>query len=118
MDHTQDISIWSEEETWREILEPILSQDAQLADTFSRLWYQLLEYAQSGELGMKHSSNVLQMALTVTFHFTEVYKASRELYEMSLSGNLTPGDEPLHVLSEAIDRAKAKIAPYASEPDS
>jgi hypothetical protein len=52
--------------------------------------------------------NTLQDGIRMVWPYTEEHKLARELYEIYLSGDLKPWDEPRQLLESALERFKAK----------
>jgi hypothetical protein len=108
-------SPWPDEGIWLDIMEPILTNNPDLADTLSEIWYSLRERAQGGERDIRSLCETLDIALDVTLPFTSAHKAFKELNDMSLAGDLSPENLPVTVLSAAITRARAKLEAWEKE---
>jgi hypothetical protein len=52
--------------------------------------------------------NTLQDGIRMVWPYTEEHKLARELYEIYLSGDLKPWDEPRQLLEGALERFKTK----------
>jgi len=52
--------------------------------------------------------NTLQDGIRMVWPYTEEHKLARELYEIYLSGDLKPWDEPQQLLEGALERFKTK----------
>jgi hypothetical protein len=50
--------------------------------------------------------NTLQDGIRMVWPYTEEHKLARELYEIYLSGDLKPWDEPRQLLEDALKRFK------------
>ena len=100
---------WPNDEAWLKLLEPMLLEDASLADAAGRLWYYLIEEIKSGPEGATRARQSLEDALRLTFQFTEAHKACRTLFEMSVAGQFSPEDDPLKALGAAIERRKSPV---------
>jgi hypothetical protein len=62
----------------------------------------------SGPEGVMRASEVLANGINVMYLYTDSHKAALELYLLSLGGELKPQDEPLNLISAAINRGKRK----------
>ena len=102
-------SPWPNDEAWLKLLEPMLLEDASLADLAGRLWCYLIEEIKRGPEGATRARQSLEDALRLTFQFTEAHKACRTLFEMSVAGEFSPEDDPLKALGAAIERHKSTI---------
>ena len=61
-----------------------------------------------GPEGSLRVINTLQDGIRMVWPYTEEHKLARELYEIYLSGDLKPWDEPRELLEGALERFKAK----------
>jgi hypothetical protein len=62
----------------------------------------------SGPEGSMRVINTLQDGISMVWPYTEEHKLARELYEIYLSGDLKPWDEPRQLLEGALERFKTK----------
>ena len=102
----RDTEAWLDDEVWLELLEPMLMEDAALALRAAKLWHYLLSEIESGPLGITHARQCLENAIRLTFSFTEAHKACRTLFELSLADDFKEDNDPVTILTNAIDRAK------------
>lgn len=98
----------ADQETWEIILDPAFRNDPGAADTFAHLLFVLKKAVASGPQGSMTVINTLQDGIRMVWPYTEEHKLARELYEIYLSGDLKPWDEPRQLLEGALERFKAK----------
>lgn len=98
----------ADQETWEIILEPAFCNDPGAADTLAHLLFVLKKAVASGPQGSMTVINTLQDGIRMVWPYTEEHKLARELYEIYLSGDLKPWDEPRQLLEGALQRFKAK----------
>lgn len=110
-------NLLADQETWEIILDPIFCNNSGAADCLAHLLFVLKKAVASGpEEGMR-VINTLQDGIRMVWPYTEEHKLARELYEIYLSGDLKPWDEPRQLLEGALERVKAKgkAKPKAAE---
>jgi hypothetical protein len=98
----------ADQETWEIILDPAFGNDPGAADALAHLLFILKKANSSGPEGSMRVINTLQDGIRMVWPYTEEHKLARELYEIYLSGDLKPGDEPRQLLEGALQRSKAK----------
>lgn len=96
------------DETWIAILQPELCKDAAGVECLARLLFILRKEINSGSAGVRRASEILSNGIDVLYLYTDTHKAALELYRLSLSGDLKPPDEPLKLISAAIERGKSR----------
>jgi hypothetical protein len=62
----------------------------------------------SGPEGCMRVMNTLQDGIRMVWPYTEEHRLARELYEIYLSGDLKPWDEPRELLEGALERFETK----------
>jgi hypothetical protein len=98
----------ADQETWEIILDPVFCNDPGAADCLAHLLFILKKAIASGPEGCMRVINTLEDGIRRVWPYTEEHKLAYELYEIYLSGNLKPWDEPRQLLEGALDRFKAK----------
>ena len=98
----------ADQETWEIILDPAFCNDPGAADCLAHLLFVLKKAIASGPEGCMRVMNTLQDGIRMVWPYTEEHKLARELYEIYLSGDLKPWDEPRELLEGALERFKAK----------
>jgi hypothetical protein len=101
-------NLLADEETWKTILDPAFRNDPGAADSLAHLLFVLKEATASGPEGSMRVINTLQDGIRMVWPYTEEHKLALELYEIYLSGNLKPWDEPRQLLEAALVRFRAK----------
>jgi hypothetical protein len=97
-----------DQETWEIILDPTFCNDPGAADGLAHLLFILKKAIASGPEGSMRVINTLQDGIRMVWLYTEEHKLARELYEIYLSGDLKPWDEPRQLLEGALERFKTK----------
>jgi hypothetical protein len=98
----------ADQETWEIILDPAFCNDPGAADCLAHLLFILRKAIASGPEGCIRVMNTLQDGIRMVWPYTEEHKLARELYEIYLSGDLKPWDEPRELLEGALERFKTK----------
>jgi hypothetical protein len=93
-------------ETWEIILDPAFCNDPGAANSLAHLLFVLKKAIASGPEGSMRVINTLEDGIRMVWPYTEEHKLARELYEIYLSGNLKPWDEPRQLLEGALERSK------------
>ena len=106
--HCNGKDLLADRETWEIILDPAFSNDPGAADCLAHLLFVLKNAIASSPEGSIRVINTLQDGIRMVWPYTEEHKLARELYEIYLSGDLKPRDEPRELLEGALDRFKAK----------
>ena len=101
-------NLLADQETWEIILDPAFCNDPGAADCLAHLLLILKKAIASGPEGCIRVMNTLQDGIRMVWPYTEEHKLARELYEIYLSGDLKPWDEPREVLEGALERFKTK----------
>src|SRR5712691_9969159 len=98
----------ADQETWEIILDPAFCNDPGAADCLAHLLFILKKAIASGPEGSMRVINTIQDGIRMVWPYTEEHKLARELYEIYLSGDLKPWDEPRELLEGALERFKTK----------
>lgn len=98
----------TDQETWEIILDPAFCNDPGAADCLAHLLFILKKAIASGPEGSMRVINTLQDGIRMVWPYTEEHKLARELYEIYLSGDLKPCDEPRQLLEGVLERFKTK----------
>ncbi len=106
----------ADQETWEIILDPAFCNYPGAADCLAHLLFLLKKAIASGPEGSMRVINTLQDGIRMVWRYTEEHKLAQELYEIYLSGDLKPWDEPRQVLEGALERFKAKGKAKRSKP--
>src|ERR1044072_1127796 len=101
--NTSDRNLPADDETWAAILEPELCKDPAAVEILARLLLTLKKAIDSGPEGAMRASRTLLRGVELIYLYTEVHKAARKLYVLSLDGNLKPQDEPLNLLNATVE---------------
>ncbi len=96
----------ADQETWEIILDPAFRNDPGAAACLAHLLFVLQKAIASGPEGSLQVINTLQDGIEMVWPYTEEHKLARELYEIYLSGDLKPWDEPRQLLEGALERSK------------
>ncbi|HEV2862050.1 MAG TPA: hypothetical protein VGX48_13660 [Pyrinomonadaceae bacterium] len=94
----------ADEESWAAILEPALRQDAAAIECLARLLFRIKRAIDSGPEGAMQASRALLDSIELLYLYTDTHKAAVKLYVLSLEGTLKPPDEPLNLISAALER--------------
>src|SRR5918998_2419902 len=98
----------ADDEDWLTFLDPTLCK-AVAAESLTHLLFRIKQAVESGPDGVQQASAALLVGIRSLYLHTAAHEAAVELYLLSLTGDLTPQDEPLQLLKAAIERGKAKI---------
>jgi hypothetical protein len=98
----------ADRETWELILDPAFRNDPGAANSLAHLLFILKKAIASGPEGSIRVINTLQDGIRMVWPYTEEHKLARELYEIYLSGDLKPWDEPRQLIEGALQRFNAK----------
>lgn len=101
-------NLLADQETWEIILDPAFCNNPGAAECLAHLLFVLKKAILSGPEGCMRVINTLQDGIRMVWPYTEEHKLARELYEIYLSGDLKPWDEPRQLLEGALERSKAK----------
>jgi hypothetical protein len=104
----EKVELLTDDQTWINILEPELCKDAAAAECLARLLFVIKKEINSGSEGVKRASRILSEGIEAIYLYTNAHKAALKLYVLSLEGELKPQDEPLNLISAAIERSKIK----------
>ena len=96
----------ADQETWEIILDPAFCRNPGAADCLAHLLFVLKKAIASGPEGSMRVINTLQDGIRMVWPYTEEHKLAYELYEVYLSGDLKPLDEPRLLLEGALERYK------------
>ena len=98
----------ADDEEWLTFLNPTLCK-AVAAESLTHLLFRIKQAVESGPDGAQRASAALLVGIRSLYLHTAAHEAAVELYLLSLTGDLTPQDEPLQLLKAAIERGKARI---------
>jgi len=98
----------ADQKTWEIILDPAFRNDPGAADSLAHLLFILKKAIASGPEGSIRVINTLQDGIRMVWPYTEEHKLARELYEIYLTGDLKPWDEPRQLIEGALQRSNAK----------
>ena len=98
----------ADDEDWLTFLNPTLCK-AVAAESLTHLLFRIKQAVESGPDGVQHASAALLVGIRSLYLHTAAHEAAVELYLLSLTGDLTPQDEPLQLIKAAIERGKAKM---------
>ena len=104
----QSEKLLANDETWTAILEPALCQDDATVELLARLLFTIKKEIDSGPEGAMQASKMLINGIELMYLHTKAHKAALKLYVLSLGGNLKPQDEPLNLISAAIERGESR----------
>ena len=107
---TEEMStnLLADDEDWLTFLNPTLCK-AVAAESLTHLLFRIKQAVESSPDGAQQASTALLVGIRSLYHHTAAHEAAVELYLLSLTGDLTPQDEPLQLLKAAIERGQAKI---------
>ena len=100
-----DDFLLADDEDWLAFLEPLLCKNAGAAEDFARLLNVIRNAIQSGPEGIARAVFTLSDGIRIAYKYTETHKAALRLYNLSLTGDVAPEDEPLVLISRALRRA-------------
>jgi len=106
--HCNCRKLLADQETWEIILDPAFCNNPGAADCLAHLLFILKKAIASGPEGIMRVINTLQDGIRMVWPYTEEHKLAQELYEIYLSGDLKPWDEPRQLLEGALERFKTK----------
>ena len=87
----------ADDEDWLTFLNPALCKAA-VAESLTRLLFRIKQAVESGPDGVQQASAALLVGIRSLYLHTAAHEAAVELYLLSLTGDLTPQDEPLQLL--------------------
>lgn len=96
-------------ETWAVILEPVLCNNSDTAESLASLLFTIKESIECGPEGIKRATKTLLDGISLVYLYTDIHKAALNLYLLWLTGHLKPQDEPLQLISTAIERGTTEI---------
>ena len=99
----------SDDETWINILEPELCKDTAAVESLAHLLFIIREEINSGPEGVIRAIKVLSNGIETMYLYTNAHKVALELYVLSLGGKLKPQDEPVNLISAAIERGGSEV---------
>src|SRR6266403_5970884 len=106
--HCNCRNLLADQETWEIIFDPAFCNHPGAADCLAHLLFILKKAIASGPEGSMRVINTLEDGIRMVWPYTEEHKLARELYEIYLSGDLKPWDEPRQLLEGALERFKTK----------
>lgn len=95
---------------WLFFLEPAFASGPEAADSAARMLRYLLRELGNGSDGVGRVRRALNDGLRLTYVHTTEFEKAFEHYLLFLDGELAPADEPVPLLSQAIQRTKARRA--------
>ena len=98
----------ADQETWEIIFDPAFCNDPGAAYCLAHLLVILKKAIAGGPEGCIRVMNTLQDGIRMVWPYTEEHKLAQELYEIYLSGDIKPWDEPRELLEGALERFKTK----------
>jgi hypothetical protein len=101
---------WPDDEAWLVFLEPAFEADPETAGSAANMWDYLLDQLGKGRAGRRRVKDALEQLLSLTYPYTPEYKKAFEHWRLSLQGDMAADDEPMQLLSAAIERTKAGAA--------
>lgn len=104
----QSVAPPADGEDWAAIVEPTLCQDVAAIECLARLLFRLKRAIDSGPEGAMQASRALLDGIEVLYLYTNVHKAAVKLYVLSLEGKLKPQDEPLNIITAALERGESR----------
>lgn len=96
-------------ETWINILEPEFCKDSAAVESLAQLLFIIREEINGGPEGVIRASKVLSNGIETMYLYTNSHKAALKLYLLSLRGELRPQDEPVNLITAAIERGGSKV---------
>ena len=96
-------------ETWTVILELVLCNNSDTAESLASLLFIIKESIEDGPKGVKRATSTLLDGISLVYLYTNIHKAALNLYLLWLTGHLKPQDEPLQLISTAIERGMAEV---------
>jgi hypothetical protein len=101
MEDCRDLLI--DERTWRAI------DDPKAAEYMARVLFVIKEAIDDGPEGVREANEIIVANIESAYLYTEAHRATFGLYMLSLTGRLRPEDEPLQLISRAIERGRAQV---------
>ena len=101
-------NLLADDNTWSAILEPALCQDPAAIECLARLFVTIKKAIDSGAEGVIQASQTLSQGIEYMYSYTNAHKVALELYVLSLEGDLRPEDEPLNLITAAIERGQSR----------
>lgn len=98
----------ADRETWEIILEPTFCNEPGAANALAHLLFVLKKAVARGPEGSIRVINTLQDGIRMVWPYTVEHKLAYELYEIYLSGELKPWDEPRQLLGGALERSRIR----------
>jgi hypothetical protein len=81
-----------------------LCKDSAAVECLARLLFTIKKAIDDGPDGARRASSTLSAGIELIYRYTDAHKAARNLYLLSLTGQLKPQNEPLRLVNEAIER--------------
>lgn len=97
-----------DQDTLTSYLEVILSENPCAPDCLAQVLVRFKEAIECGEEGIVRAVNTLADGIELMYLRTEVHRAALKLYTLSQLGFVRPQDEPMALLSPAIQRSLAE----------
>lgn len=91
-------------EVWPSYFEDIFENSSEAAECILRVLFEILDAIQAGPEGVARAVNSLKDGIEYAYQYTEAHKLALKLYLLSMEGNLSPFDEPMQLLTLAIER--------------
>jgi hypothetical protein len=102
-------SLLADRETWLMLLETAFRKNSVGSDTLARLLFTLKDAIENGPDDSESAINTLLDGVRLAYLYTDEHKLALKLYMLYLTGHLKPQDEPLTLLSGAIERGMIEI---------
>lgn len=97
-------------ETLASKIETILGGEPCAPDALASLFVELRQAVESGLTGINRTRETLALGVELAYLHTLAHAAAVRLYHLSQEGQLTVQDEPLTLLTAAIERTAARSA--------
>ena len=104
----EDPLLLTDEDAWLVWMEPALCRNPNAAELLAHLLYTIKTAIESDAEGAARAVYTLSYGIRLAYEYTEAHKASLKLFNLYLSDQLRPEDEPLTLISSAIARAKPR----------
>jgi hypothetical protein len=95
-------------ETW-EIITEEFQKDPGGANTLAHVLFDLRKAMRSGRKARLQMAASLTEGIRTVYLSTREHKLAAQLYQLALSGDLTPENEPLQLLEAAIERGSREV---------
>lgn len=100
-----DQFLLADDDDWLPFIEPAFCNNPTAADALAHLLGTIRSAIESGPEGTRRALFTLSDGIRIAYKYTAEHKAALRLYNLSLTGELHPGDDPLTLISGALKRA-------------